>query len=175
MIWFLIWLGIVVFSFQGMFTGFMAPASASGWFFTGLCWIFLMFVATEICGVIAIGVGETFDSKPIEGDHYKLNAIRDKDGIEGHFFLGSGFSQSEPYYFYYYEDRNGGLKPSKLNANDAVTVYQEDRADAEMIEFNWKITYPNWAWLICITHDESQKTTYAFHVPKGTIKAGYSM
>jgi hypothetical protein len=89
--------------------------------------------------------------------------------------LGAGFISSEPYYFYYESLEDGGLRPGKIQADRSVTVYEEDRTDAELVTFDWKITYPAWAWLICLLNEDSDGHSYAFHVPKGTIKTGYSM
>jgi hypothetical protein len=65
--------------------------------------------------------------------------------------------------------------PGKIQADRSVMVYEEDRMDAELVTFDWKITYPAWSWLICMRDENSTGHSYEFHVPKGTIKIGYSM
>lgn len=117
----------------------------------------VIFIVSIIWGGIAYGIGQSFDAKPVEGGHHKLAVIRDKDGLEGRFFLGSGFIQSDPYYFYYSETENSGLRPGKLRADNSVTVYQEDRKNAELVEFDWEISYPSWAWLICLPDGRGSK------------------
>jgi hypothetical protein len=176
MILLLIWIGVVVFAFQGFFTGFGKPDSLGSYFFVGLFYLFICGVAGMVCADVAAGIGQFFEGHAVEGEHSRLLAIRDKDGGEGSFFLGSGFISSQPYYFYYEQLKNGGFRPRKIEADDGVTVYEEDRKDAELVTFHWKINYPSWAWIFCMPDsDGSQKETYAFHVPRGTIKTGYSM
>jgi len=153
----------------------MAPHTIGGYFFMGLFYLFIIGFAAFICGGIAYGIGQGFEDHAVEGEHSSLLAIRDKDGIEGRFFLGSGFISSQPYYFYYESLKNGGFRPGKIQADDSVTVFEEDRTDAELVTFDWKIKYPGWAWLISLPDSDGSKQTYAFHVPKGTIKTGYSM
>jgi hypothetical protein len=166
----------VVFAFQGFFLDpIMRPESLCGYFFWGLFYLVICGFAGVICGGIAHGSGYIFEGHAVEGQHSKLVAIRDKDGVEGQFYLGSGFISSEPYYFYYESLENGGFRPGKIDADGSVTVYEEDRKDAELVMFDWKITYPAWAWLICLRDEDGGRHSYAFHVPKGTIKTGYSM
>lgn len=176
MIWIILWVAIAIFAFQGMFLDpTMAPQSAGEFFFIGLFYIFILCAAALLCGGAGYGIGQLFPSAPVEGEHQILAAIRDKDGVSGQFFLGSGFVESKPYYFYYQNVAGGGLRPGKLDADGSVTVYQEARPDAELVIFNWKVTYPGWAWVVCLPHSESDSQSFDFHVPTGTVKAGYSM
>lgn len=176
MIWVLIWLGIVVFSFQGMLLDpVMRPDSLGGYFFMGLMYLFVCGLGGAITFGVGWVAGQMFNSQPVEGKHSTLLAIRDKDGVEGRFFLGSGFVTSQPFYFYYEALKDGGARPAKLSADESVTVREEDRTDAELVTFDWTIKYPSWAWLVCLQDSEGSRKSYVFHVPNGTIKTGYSM
>jgi hypothetical protein len=175
MIWFVLWLMVAFFAFQGMFFGYCSPDSFVEYFFIGLFYLFNCVFSGIVCFGIAYGIGQTFESHKVEGEHSNLVAIRDKDGVEGRFFLGSGFISNQPYYFYYESLKDGGFRPGKIEADDSVTVYEEDRTGAELVTFDSKITYPGWAWLICMRDEDAINSSYVFHVPKGTIKAGYSM
>lgn len=174
MIWVGFWIATAIFAFQGMFLDrLMRPESAAGYFFTSLFYCLIAAFAAMIWGLIAYGIGALFPNEPIEGKHHKLVALRDKDGVEGTFFLGSGHIQNQPYYFYYERLADGALRPGKLLADEAVRVYEEDRQDAELVRWDWK-TKARWVWLVAIPHDD-EALSWDFHVPKGTVKTGYSM
>lgn len=173
MIWGGLWVAIAGFAFNGMFTGYMRPTSLTEYFFIGLFYCFMVAFAAMICGLMAYGTGAIFKNVAVEGSHHKLIAIRDKDGVEGAFFLGSGYINSQPYYFYYERLPDGAFRPGKIRADGSVKVYEEDRPDAELVRFDWE-TKARWVWLVAIPHDD-EAVSYDFHVPKGTIKTGYSM
>src|ERR1700722_17570079 len=176
MIWLAIWLGVVVFAFQGAFLDpIMKPDSLGGYFFMSIFYLLICAFVALLCGGAAYGIGELYSSHPVEGEHRQLEVIRDKDGMQGRFFLGSGTIESQPYYFYYQRMEDGGLRPGKLEANHFVTVYEEDRKNAELVVFDWVMSPPWWAWIICAPHSESDGKSYEFHVPKGTVKPGYQM
>lgn len=176
MIWLAIFVATLIFAFQGIFLDrIMRPDTLGGYFFSGMLYLFCMACAGGLCLGISYGIGQAFTSSPVEGQHQHLAVIRDKDGVEGRFFLGSGYIENQQYYFYYQNLPDGGLRPGKVVADQGVTVYQEDRKDAELVIFNWKINYPAWAWLVCLPAPEGTGKSFEFHVPKGTVKDGYSM
>jgi hypothetical protein len=176
MVWALLWIGVVVFAFQAFFLDpMLKPESLGGYFFVGLFYVFVCGFAGIIAWGIGYGIGQAFGSYPVEGRRSSLLAIRDKDGVEGRFFLGSGFISSQPYYFYYETLPDGGARPGKVSADKGVTVREEDRTDAELVTFDWHIKYPAWAWIVCIQDSSGSGQSYVFHVPRGTIKTGYLM
>jgi len=50
---------------------------------------------------LAFLVGAAFKARPVQVRSDKLTTIRNKDGVKGQFFLGSGILESVPYYFYF--------------------------------------------------------------------------
>ncbi|MDB6035990.1 MAG: hypothetical protein JWM16_6328 [Verrucomicrobiales bacterium] len=142
---------------------------------------FMGFVMSLVISLIAAGIsagaavlcGLAFQSSPVKVGEYPLVAIRTKDGIEGQFFLGTGFIQSDQYYFWYRQLPNGGFQPGKTYAGSGVTVYEEDRKDAVMVTWQWQLNQP-WAWWVSIP-TSAGGTAKEFHVPTGTILKGYSM
>lgn len=176
MIWLLIWLGIIVFGFRGLFfDDLMKPDTVGGYFFVGLLYALTVGASALVLGGAAVGIGQAFPDHPVEGRHSILVAIRDKDGVEGRFFLGSGVVSNQSYYFYYERLQGGGYRPGKVRADQSVTVYEDARQDAEMVTYDWRITYPIWAWLVCLPDQQGSGHSYDFHVPSGTIKPGYAM
>jgi hypothetical protein len=101
-----------------------------------------------------------------------LIALRDKDGVQGQFFLGTGQIKNEPYYFYYVALPDGGYSPEKMNF-DEVTIYEENRKDAVLLEYH--CAFKNkWAYLVSMPMSDACNKTKV-HVPKGTIRRGFSI
>jgi hypothetical protein len=149
------------------------PGEFLDWFITGLfgC-VFSGLAFGLLCGG-AILTGLAFSTHPEETSHSTLEAIRDKDGITGTFFLGSGVIKGDQYYFYYERMQDGGFRPGKVYAGSGVRVYEEDRTDAELVTFKWELN-ASWAWLVAFPVNTGGYS-YDFHVPKGTIRTGYTM
>jgi hypothetical protein len=130
-------------------------------------------IIAGVCAGCAALTGLLFASHPVQVSDRSLIAIRDKDGIAGEFFLGSGMIKSDQYYFYYEQMENGGFRPGKIMADSGVRVYEETRSDAKLIEFEWVVDNPLASWIAFPVNATGY--LYEFHVPKGTIRTGYSM
>ena len=97
-----------------------------------------------------------------EKNKIPLVALINGKGIEGSFFLGSGEIDTEPYYFYYTQESDGGKTLNKIDAG-MVRVYEDDRKDAYIAEVWFKNKD-------ILDDDVDVFLRYAIHVPKGTIK-----
>lgn len=137
----------------------------------------LSFMLTMIASLPAIGiaflVGSAFKARPVQVRSDKLTTIRNKDGVKGQFFLGSGILESVPYYFYYRELRGGGVSPGKIEADSGVEIFEENRKDATLLTFEWQFN-SNWPYIFGFPTSAGGKA-FEFHVPKGTIKTGFVM
>jgi hypothetical protein len=118
-------------------------------------------------------VGLAFATHPVKSSEHVLVALRDKDGVQGTFFLGTGSIKGDTYYFYYYQLSDGGLQADKIYAGDGVRVYEEARQDAKLVTFRWELNEP-WAWVISIPVRDGGYS-YEFYVPTGTIRRGFTM
>lgn len=134
--------------------------------------IFTGFGALPCAGIAAL-LGFFFKAEPIKSGECHLAALRDKDGVSGQFFLGSGMIEAQPYFFYYKKRSDGGFQPGKVNVSSRVRIYEEDRDDALMVEWTWELTKP-WAYLVAFPHNTGGWVC-DFRVPKGTIRSGYSI
>lgn len=152
------------------------PTVSMGWTFYAIG-VLLLLMVMGMAGAAGAGlaalIGNLFESHAVERARRRLVAIRDKDGVAGHFFLGSGFVNSDPYYFYYEQVKDGGFRPGKVRVGQGVRVYEEDRQDAELVEFEWDVDL-KWAWAIAFPSNAGGYS-YDFHVPRGTIRIGYTM
>ncbi len=156
-----------------LFDSFMMPETWYGWVLAGLFQVFVSgFAALLIC-LAALGLGKLFPVTSYIAGKVALTAIRDKDGVEGRFFLGTGTIESKPFYFYYAKNDDGSVSPGKISYDNNVRVYQEKRDDAEFVRWASKSEF-DWVWLIAVPPSDDW---YAvdFHVPAGTVKSGYSM
>ncbi len=138
-----------------------------------LCLMIMLIAGIGGMGLAAL-IGSGFSAHPIQISKKTLVALRDKDGIEGRFFLGSGSLEGAPYYFYYSKLDNGGFKPGKVKVSDGVRIYEDaESGTAELISYEWGFDL-GLAWLIAIPSN-SGGYSYDFHVPKGTIRTGFTM
>ncbi len=97
----------------------------------------------------------------------RLASLRSSGGIQGSFFLGSGSIESQQYYRYYEDSGDGGYTPCQLQIDSNVTVYEEDRKDAELV-VTWT-AYDNRFIDGFVIQNLDSNTRYAFHVPRGSI------
>jgi len=173
MIWMLAALPVGYMVFKELFTGFMKPEGV-------IDVIMLLLFGTVMTGMVvlagvAVGclIGAALPAHPVKLETRSLIAIRDKDGVEGQFFLGSGFIKSDQYYFYYEKMPDGGVRPGKVFAGNGVRIYEEDRSDATLTVFDWVVDSPLVPLLAFPVHEGGR--SYNFHVPRGTVRPGYTM
>lgn len=135
------------------------------------------FVIAVLAGAFSLGagalVGLAFPAHPVKNSETPLVALRDKDGIQGSFFLGSGHIEDKQYYFFYAQQPDGSFTPGKVEANRWVRVYEQERSDAILITYRWEAN-SRWAeWLSVPVH--AIGNSYDIHVPRGTVRRGYTM
>lgn len=96
----------------------------------------------------------------------ELVAFSDGRSVEGPFFLGSGYVQETPYYFFYRKTSDGGIVQGSVPAVNSV-LYEEadDVAGAHMKTLAWR-TRSDWAlWF----SSGRVRYSYQIYVPKGTV------
>jgi hypothetical protein len=174
MLWFLLVPIAGFFIFRDLFWGKYPPEGFVDWLLTSAMGIFFTAMVAVAAGGAAWVTGFAFDTKAVRVRTAALEVIRDKDGVEGRFFLGSGLIRSDVYYFYYERLSNGALRPGKVYAGSGVRVYEEDRADAKLSVYQWRLVRP-WAWLVALPVGRENDWAYDFFVPKGTVRSGYVM
>ncbi|MFH0969270.1 MAG: hypothetical protein V1804_02070 [Patescibacteria group bacterium] len=136
----------------------------------GMVALFVMFA------VVSMSPSE---QKYEELDRVELVALNNSRSTEGAFFLGSGRIESIPYYFFYYQLPDGGKKLGKLIAENA-TVYEEKRTNAYMARVSGKTIRKKTRILSWLLIPESllhgtRSSSYALHVPEGTIVKGITL
>lgn len=170
MLWYLIVLAVFIAAFREfVFDGDSFLDRVFGFGMT----LVTTFIAIMICSIPSVLLGFAFDLEPVKRDDRSLVVIRDKDGIEGRFFLGTGMIKSEQHYFYYYKLPDGGVQAGRASAGDGVRVYEENRADAVLSIYDWNFKNGA-AWFVALPF-AGRGHKYEFRVPAGTIRPGFTM
>lgn len=90
-------------------------------------------------------------------------AAKDGSSVEGRFSIFAGYIDEDPYYFYYQQGADGGIRQGKIPAEG--TVIYEDQESRSFIQKN---TCPT-EWRFW-GRTGGCYTTYEIHVPKGSVK-----
>ena len=174
MIWILGWLVCVWQIFQYiLLDGFNAPSNFLGYVIATLMWGLCSLLAVLPWMGLAAFIGLAFATNAVEESSRKLAALRVKDGVNGHFYLGSGTVKGEQYFFYYVSNGDGSFEPSQVSADSDVKIFEEDRKDAQVIHYRAEFV-KNWPWIVGMPTLQGKKSV-VFRVPTGTIKPGYEM
>lgn len=121
-------------------------------------------------GVAAV-VGMFPEKQLVESGRTELVALKDSQGIEGNFFLGSGQVNSEMFYFFYYSCGNSCSVFGKIPAFNA-RVYED--SESPHIKY-FKKVFKNQAWNNFALPSLGDNETSEIHIPKGSIKQGFSL
>jgi len=104
----------------------------------------------------------------------ELVAMRNADGVKGSIrgglFLLSGQVASRQVYHYYY--RTGkAFKPDSWTIDENVYVYEEDRADGEVIQSHRVFVRESVNWFA----SPSDGHRMEFHIPKGSLRQSFTL
>lgn len=127
---------------------------------------------TALIFAVGIGfgfiVGTAFPKDWIPSPQARLVSLRNADGVNGTFFLGTGSIGTDQYYFYY-KEVEGGYQPGKVLVANNVTVHEENRQDALMQRYVWQFTSSTYEWFGFTWPHEK----YDFYIPQGTLKKNF--
>lgn|GEM_PF-3386057 len=139
-------------------------------------------------GIMALLIGSLIPTVPaIHTTTKTYNLVNLKtmgivnSSFSGDFFLGtgtiSGSTETSSEYVYYYQLPDGGYKLGKLSTDENITIYQQDRKDGKLVITDRKQDpCPDNIWMFpnCTTANDFS-TTYAFYIPKGSIRTSFSI
>lgn len=144
----------------------------------------------QLVGLIAtaIFVSQTsYDHRtPVDQDIVSLN---DGTGTTGRFFLGSGYIDSHPVFFYYTGDGFNGYRAHTINAEHADVKYTTGAPHMEAYCQDWtnaaKWSYiPFWHWGNkpdsvddpgCTDENYDIDVWVTFYVPPGSVQQNYTL
>lgn len=127
-------------------------------------------IGLAVGAALALGVGTTLPKEWAKTSEVKLVNLRDHTGVSGNFFLGTGSIGTSEYYFYY-KEVPGGFSPGKVKIGNDVLVSEEERKDGIMQTFTHRFSNTAHYWFALHLSGDA----YQFHIPKGTLKRGFSL
>lgn len=128
----------------------------------GACFWALAFVIIAVISCCLPNSVQNLELKQIE----QITALKDNAGVSGRYYLGSGYSKSEPYYFYVSKTSQGYIQKS-IKAEEAYIVYTSE--DYRVEEYN-AASFKNWyTWIYAVPAARQ----YKIYLPKGSIKTDY--
>lgn len=176
----MIWLVAIVLIFYHTFKELIADQPPNGF----LEWAFIIFAATFfsiLISLVPIGIaffiGSIPKRKAVLFKKYDLITLRERGGISGSFFLGTGMINNTEYYFWYRRDEDGSIRGGKTERSEDVQIFDTDNKP-QMIE--WKCEYESkyviyYMWLIGVDKTGEDDYQPQFFIPKGSIKEGYTL
>lgn len=137
------------------------------------------FMATMILGIFAvvafcIGIGLALligliiPKRWSEPETTKLVSLRGSEGINGNFFLGTGSIGTSQYYFFY-KEVGKGYQPGRIEIDDNVMVFEEERQYGEIKTYTYQFVNPSLQWIAM----DSEIEKHEFFIPDGSLKKDF--
>jgi hypothetical protein len=105
----------------------------------------------------------------------KMVSMRSADGVSGSLsggiFMIVGHVDTDQIYFYYTLNQDGSFQPHKWKADDLTRIYEEDRQDGEVHQFDIQLKR---AWMSWFTEPD-ERLKMEFHIPKGSLKQQFKV
>lgn len=184
MIWYLalppMWILALYDIYKSGFPGFHEGYSRNflEWCFMLFVWVSISLILSLIMWGISSALGTIPEREGKADKKYPLIALREKDGMVGQFFLGSGYVGSTEYYFWYRKNEDGSVSGGRDQRCPGVRIYEDAAADGAYMQ-TFKTHYKNqffdslfW-FFIAIDMRDSTGWSSDFHIPLGSIKSGY--
>jgi hypothetical protein len=188
MLWFLTVPVIGFFVFKNLIEGdwLMLDGGRDFWQWPFLGIVFTIFFGCFITAFISafpLGFAAYLGSLPevigVQDTEYPLVALREKDGMSGNFFLGSGTIRDVQYYFWYRRNSNGSISGGKTYREPGVEIREtEDGSTPKMVTFKTQYVSPNIAgvlWWVALDMRDETSWCPRFYIPKGSVKEGYTL
>lgn len=128
----------------------------------------LILLVTAIGTGLGFLIGFLFPKKRVHLWDVELVSLRNSDGVHGRFFLGTGSIGSTEYYFYY--DKVGdGFRPGKIEVDNNVTVFEQERNDGLLKVYETRFTN-SLLWIFGLT---SSERSFEIIIPNGSLKQNF--
>jgi hypothetical protein len=163
----LIGIPILVYLIYLICTFFSWECLDSGDFFAGIIPSGISFLLT-LLALIIISMYPNSELQKVETT--TISALKDNAKTKGSFFLGSGYINSNQYYFYI-EETNKGKKMSKVSVDNAYVKENSTRSYIERYEYQYTSKFAIWMY----GKEPWGAEEYIFHVPKGTVTTEFNI
>ena len=115
-------------------------------------------------------IGSCFEANEVtEVEEIPIVALSDNNNIEGCFFLGTGYVDSETYYYYLTENEDGGKKFAKIKADNAI-LYDNEKENPRV-----EITHARSSSWIANFFFITDQDIYSIYIPEGSIKYNFNV
>lgn len=132
---------------------------------------FMSLLAMLVAGLVALGLGMILPNEWKVAQEVNLASLRNTEGTEGRFFLGSGHIQTNMVYYYYIQGEDGGYRPDSVSMKAyEVVIFEEDRSDGNLIIYRRAVTSP--FDLVALVFKDYR---YDFHIPAGSLLLNYEV
>ena len=148
------------------------------WDWSGIPIILLSTFTGTVTGVLLslliVACGSEIPIVP-EGEPVKteLVALEDGNGIHGSFYLGSGYVESDQYYYYLTETPKG-ITQSKINVNDNKVYLRPDEFTGTPYLVTQKYKCGN-EFINFLASGFLETTEYYFYIPPDSITYSYNI
>lgn len=140
-------------------------------------WMFFIFfefmgviLAALVGGLLALIVGSFIPTHSTVTSTTELVSLRESTGVEGRFFLLGGYVNSKLIFTYYTRTGENSYIPESL-PQEQVIIYEDEEERPYLEHATAKFDNPLYD-LIAIS---SKTYRDAFHIPKNSIKRGFTL
>lgn len=148
-------------------------------------WLGLLLGCVATVCALAAAMGAASGVSSLIADHSEqewrvcwkadMVSLRGSDGVagtvSGGIFMLSGRIGSEQFYNYYTTSKDGAFRPHKWRADHWTRVFEEDRKDGEVTEWDQHFKKD---WLLWFA-DPDDGLAMDFHIPKGSLRQSFSL
>ena len=132
----------------------------------------MAFIVFLVGFLIALVLSVAWEDAPVEittSTDYEIVALQDNLGLQGQFFLGSGYVDDELSYTYmhYVEDR--GYKVETVDASNAYVEFTDKQPYVSLVRYQFKDAWRNYFTVPYNSGDAF------FYVPEGSILQNYNI
>lgn len=131
-------------------------------------------IGSAVFGMVFVLVGNglgalwTDTIKVNRGSTY-ITSVADGQETHGRFFLGSGYIDSEPAYFFYYTTGENRYKQGYVTGD--VTIVEDSNVAPHIEYFESVSSNKNW----CFLRGDKYNDYRIIYVPKGTVIQNYTL
>ena len=140
-----------------------------------LFWVVVFGVFAAFPATMAMALGDTIAWHHVAVDtswSRPIESLGDGAGVEGRFYLGSGYVSTSPVYMYYLSEPEG-YRLYHPNASQSYITYTNDTP--QMVVHFKKSGNLFWSRHFGNADDYEDYRTYEFQVPRGSVKQQFNL
>ena len=132
----------------------------------------LAFMVFLVGFLIALVLSVAWEDAPVEiisSTDHKIVALQDNFGLEGNFFLGSGYVDDELSYTYMHYVEGCGYKAETVDASNAYIEFTDEQPYVSIVRYQFK---DGWRNYFTIPYNSGDAF---FYIPEGSILQNYNI